>query len=459
MIPFIEVLDRAHTGPVCELKEWDINVISKKVKEKLKEYGLEGTCDTQNPINSDDGLADRFWKAGFDLAVDTGMLCLETKRIIKFTEEELKEALGEAPSEITLGRGADAFTLRARKPEDKTPPRFRSGFGGVSEHIYVQLMQGIAQYRVVDILTPADLETIYDRGLKTATPYETIAGHHEAVMIREALKRAGRQGMPITGVCNSPSEYGHMGGYGTPGGYDPLKDMAIVLAITELKTSYGLLHKVAQTALNCGGIVYGAHWSMIGGYAGPPEGAAVGAVASFVLQFLVHSCTLSAGVVYDIRYQGNCGRDAVWARSVSHQAQSINKNLMALGMNSQVSGPCTHELLYETTVGCIVDAVSGCAAQFGNRSTGSRYIDYQSPLEQKFGAEVLKASAGMKRSDANEIVKALIPKYEDKLRRPPKGKSFIECFDLRTLKPTKEWQEIYDKTWEEIEDLGLPKPF
>ena len=43
MIPFIEVLDRAHTGPMCEVKDWDIKVIPAKVKEKLKEYGLENT--------------------------------------------------------------------------------------------------------------------------------------------------------------------------------------------------------------------------------------------------------------------------------------------------------------------------------------------------------------------------------------------------------------------------------
>ena len=130
---------------------------------------------------------------------------------------------------------------------------------------------------------------------------------------------------------------------------------------------------------------------------------------------------------------------------------------MTLGVNSQVSGPCTYELLYESAVGCIVDTVSGCAAQFGNRTAGGRFINQQSPLEQKFAAEVLKSSAGMKRGDANEMVKALIPKYEGILKNPPKGKSFLECFNLNTLKPTKEWQEIYNNVWKELEDLGLPK--
>ena len=62
----------------------------------------------------------------------------------------------------------------------------------------------------------------------------------------------------------------------------------------------------------------------------------------------------------------------------------------------------------------------------------------------------------MKREDANEIVKKLIPKYEDRLRRPPKGKSFPECFDVKTLKPSKEWLDIYQRVSKEFEDLGVP---
>ena len=91
----------------------------------------------------------------------------------------------------------------------------------------------------------------------------------------------------------------------------------------------------------------------------------------------------------------------------------------------------------------------------GTRPTGCKYPNYGSGLENRFCAEVLKSAAGMSRSDANEIVKALVPKYEDKLKYPPKGKSFTECTDLKTLRPTAEWQGIYEKVWKELEDLGL----
>jgi hypothetical protein len=88
-VTFIDILDRANKGPVCETKDWDMKVIFKTVSEKLREYGLERVYSPDNPLNSDSKLADDFWKAGLDLAVNTGMFCQTTNRIIKFTEREL----------------------------------------------------------------------------------------------------------------------------------------------------------------------------------------------------------------------------------------------------------------------------------------------------------------------------------------------------------------------------------
>ena len=68
MIFFIEVLDRAHTGHICDLKEWNVKIIPSKTKEKLEEYGLKSARNEENPINNDNGLVDEFWRAGFELA-------------------------------------------------------------------------------------------------------------------------------------------------------------------------------------------------------------------------------------------------------------------------------------------------------------------------------------------------------------------------------------------------------
>ncbi len=455
MIDFMEILDRAHGGRVCEQKDWNVRLIPGKVREKLRDHELENTCDRQDPINSDDSLADAFWSAGFELAVELGMLCLETNRMINFTEAELKDALRETPNELSFGEGPDRRTLRHRAPEGESNPLFRSGFCTVSESMYLDLLQGIAREPAVDFISPLAPDTLRGRKPMAGTPYETLGGHHEAVLAKQAIQKAGRPGAPIVGLATSPTEHGQLGGYGTTGGLEPNKDIGLVLPITELKTSYGLLHKVALMTQILKGTIFGSHWSMIGGYVGPAEGAVLTAVASTVLQIPVHQSPFPTGVILDIKYGGNCGRDAVWAGSVAHQAVSRNTGMCVAGITSQVFGPCTREMLYEIAVGSINDAVSGCSWQAGNRPAAGVRLNHITPLEQRFGSEVLKSAAGLRRTEAAELVNSLLPRYEDKLQHPDRGRAFDRCYNAKSLKPTDEWLGFYNGVWTELEDLGL----
>ncbi len=459
-VTFLDVLDKAHTGPVVAKREWELKILFPKIMEKLREHGLEKTYDQKNPVNTDDGLADEFWKAGYELALDTGMFCIDTDRIIKFTEEELDSVMKEAPSEFSIGLGKNRVTLRSRYPEDqKVPLAIGSPLGmEVSEELYIPLMQSILQYRVIDIFAGGVPSTLFGRQPRSGSPYETLLGAYEAALVKEAMRRADRVGMPVHAVESSPTVFGQLGGFGIPGGFDPACSVAIPLVVTPLITGFSLLHKVAQ-ALNCGAAIKPGYHSMIAGYSGPPEGAAIEAVAASVLEAAVHMATYVDYTVIDLRHLGSTGRETIWAGSVARQAQTRNNHMMSVGINSNVSGPCTDMLLYEIADYAIMDAVSGSCAVWGTRPTGCKYPNYGSGLENKFCAEVGKAAAGMKRSDANEIVKKFLPKYEDKLRYPPKGKSFTECTDLKTLKPTKEWQEIYDGVWKELEDLGLKNKY
>jgi methylamine--corrinoid protein Co-methyltransferase len=459
-VSILDVLDKSQTGPYCSARDWEAKILPSKIREKLREHGLENTCDRENPINADDGLADDYWRAGYELALDLGLYCPTTERIIKFSDSELKYALMATPSEITLGWGPDRRTIKARRPEDPTLPLAALSCLGmeVSEELFVPLFQSIAQYRIIDILLAGLLRTVYGRPPKSKTPYETFMGKYEAVLMKEVLRRVGRPGMPTCGVEGSPTDYAQLGGYGVPDGYDPNHSIAIVLMPSPLKLDYILLNKIVH-ALNCNSVaVEIGTWSMIGGYSGPPEGAAVEAVAGLILECAAFG-VINHSTVMDIRYLGNCGKEALWATSVSRQAQTRNTHALTFGITSQVSGPCTDMLLYETATISIADSVSGSVMEMGTRPTGCKYPDYGSGLENKFCAEVVKSAASLRRSDANEIVKVLLPKYEDKLRYPLKGKSFTECTDIRTLQPTKEWQEIYDRVWKELEDLGLKKKY
>ncbi len=438
------------------MKEWNNKVLYQGVLRKLEKYGLKNTCDTENPINSDDELADSFYKAGFELAVELGMLCHDTERVVKVTEEELDEAINNAPNELVLGKGRDMVILKNRKPEDELKPLSVSPMGHlISEDTWVQLVQAIAQQTEIDGIRSPVSPTIFGHPVLANTPYETAAGWYEAQLTKEALQKAGRPGMFTVSVGSSPTAYGQLGGYGTVSGFDPEVTVASILCPGELTTTYSTLHKVVHT-INCGGIVYMGSCSMIGGYSGPPEGGALTQIADNLLQFVVHRADCHAGHELDVRYSGSCGREAQWAESVACQALRRNTHLLNMGVANQVAGPCTEMLLYESAVAMLNISASGGAGYVGPRTSGTKYIDHITPLECKFCAEVLKYSAGMTRKQANEIVKELIPKYESMLWDPPIGKSFRDCYDLKTLKPTQEWLDIYLKVKKELIELGVP---
>jgi methylamine--corrinoid protein Co-methyltransferase len=448
-------LDRAHTGPIYSSHDWDVKIIPRKIEEKLTEHGLKGTCNPKESINTDDGLADEFWKAGFELAADTGMLCLTTERVIKFSEEELRKALRDAPSRLIIGKGLDKLEILPRKPEDVRPPVPQFGpFGiAIDEDIFIPVHMATFQHRVIKGVAAGTISTILGREIRAGTPYETLAGKYDAMLVHEALRRSGRPGMVGECVDISPTEYGQLGGYGIPDGYEN-DHLYLILWPNELKTDYMMLHKTAH-AFNCNAPVQSGTFNTIGGFAGPPEGAALVNVASAILQIPVHQVTVNDSTINDIKYLGSSGWEAIWANSVAFQAKSRNTHTLQCFTHYPVAGPCTDMLLYEAAVLVITSTVSGSTYNIGMFTSGGRYPNRTGVLENVLAAEVSNATAGMKRSDANEIVKNLIPKYEEKLTEPPIGKTIQECFDLKTLQPTKEWEIIYEKVKKDLKELSV----
>jgi methylamine--corrinoid protein Co-methyltransferase len=455
MIEYVEIIDRARTGKRCTTDEWDTQIVPGTVNELLSKYRIEKVYDPAKPVNSDDELADTFFEAGLDLAERTGFFCETTNRIIAFSHEEILEAISEEIPFIIFGTHPDQKTMWARRPEDSRPPfTFLGPLGEVTdEELWIPIHQSVAQYRVIDGLLPGTLAKLKGRRIRTRTPIETLAGRHEADLVKMTVRLAGRPNMPISGVETSPSEFGHFGGYGTPGGYT-IHDCPIILSVSELRTTYGLLHKAAHLQI-LGAPIFSGHRSMIGGNIGSPEGCAVTAVAAAILQILVHQASIPGGSTFDIRFLGDSSRASIWADSISGQAQTRNFVRPVEGMMSTVAGACTEMLLEELVARGLALVTSGRSCIWGVRTAGGSYKNRSTGLESKFAAEVVKAAAGLSREKASEIADIFLCKYEDKLKDPPLGKPFVECFNTKTLQPTKEWRDIYDLKIKELADVGL----
>lgn len=457
-VTFLDVLDRAHSGPVCKSKEWDMKVIPQTVREMIEKYGLKGSFDPDNPVNMDDALADEFWKAGFEFAEKVGMICLDTERVIKFSEDELKSVLESAPDNIAMGGGVDRRVWRSRYPGDPYPAGASCGpFGtAVTEDVYVETIGAAAQYSTNDVaMLPTPL-TFNGRELKDGSPYEIFAGKFEAEKCKEAVRRVDRPNMSVVSHVDATG-WGAVGGYGMPGGLIPEQDWVAILAPSCLKTHYYLLNKVAHV-LNFGGISFWTpHYSMIGGYSGSPEGCVISTNASAILQLAVHKGVAVGGLIYDLGTYSGSSRGALWASSVSLQAQSRNTHIISQSVANPRGGPCTKMLLYEVAAQALTNVASGAGWMTGISPREGKYTNYCSGLENKLGSELVKRATEVTRKEANEIVKKLLEKYESKLADPDIGVPFQECTDVSTLQPTKEWFDLYTEVKQELIELGLPK--
>jgi methylamine--corrinoid protein Co-methyltransferase len=450
----LKTINKTRTGKRCTEKEWDFKRIPQAVKEVLKKYDLNGTCDLENPVNGDEELADRFFKAGYELALRLGLFCPETERIIGIDEEELERAWKKIPDRFDVGLGEEKVTIRARKPSDGVPPIFIGPLSlQVDEDLYVPIAQGILSSRLIDVHEGPSLSSVLGNPLLTDTPYETLAGIYEARLRKEAQWRAGRSGM---GNCICASAATHLGYLASIQQYD-YPQISLCLNPASMKINYTTLHKCV-VAHEFGHYIRSESPTMIGGYSGGPEGSALVAIATDILQFAAVGAHLAGASTYDLRTTGNCGRHGLWAQTIANQAISRNSNILIMKTVNQTAGPFTDMFFYESIAGYVAASVSGLSATIGPRSAGGRCKNQITPIEAWFSAAVFKGSAGLSVDKANEILNEVLPKYEDQLKEPPDGVSFRECWDAEKVEPSKEYLDYYLEKRQYTIDLGIPLP-
>jgi methylamine--corrinoid protein Co-methyltransferase len=451
-----EILERVHNGEYCSAKDWDIKKINRTIRRILQAYNLEKVCDPANPVNCDFDMADRFFEAGFAAALELGYWCEDTERIVKVSQDELEAALHYAPSEIFFGEGTDGTLMKSRTPGDPYPCKVTASLGiTVSEEIALQVLTGIAAEREVDILEGITLTSIRGHQVLTGTPWETLMGYEYGRMHREARRLAGRPGMAGWGSISATTEFGQFGAYGTPGGFNPKTDLSLILFPSEMKIDYRTLNKVVHT-LNMGGYVKADSPSMIGGMPGPVEGAVVCEIACSLLSYPILQNHAGGGQMYDVRYLSNVNREGLWGLSVVNQALSRNTHTLPVNIANIASGPVTKNVLYEIAAGQATIACSGASATIGPRTAGGKLNDYITPLECRFTGEVTHACSHLSPEVVNEIVKQIVPLYEDKLKSPEIGKPYQQAYDVATGLPTEEWESIYMDVRQEMIDLGIP---
>jgi methylamine--corrinoid protein Co-methyltransferase len=443
---FWEILDRTMTGPVMDEQEFEIELFPTKIAEIVAKHKIER--DPDEPIMSDPGMADAIFEAGLELLVEVGLYCKDTKRIVKFTEQEIREVIRTRKSEVTLGKDRDAITLKPRAPEDKQHPYTFLPAGTLTSDVdlYRLLALTVAQEPTCDGLIPAPIFGIRDIKLVSGTPAQTLLTITEAQIMNEVATWVGKPGMffgfPMS--ATSPVALMHVFSSGL---YNKYNCCMPVQVLQDMRINYDRFNQ-AYFAQQHGITPWMSSSPTLYAYLTGPEQAAVENIAHTLgmMAFSDGSLTQAMSCTVHGSYTGN---DVWWTNSATALAAERNLKVpwLSLGTNGDPHGALTDEGWYATAAACITACVSGMEAMW--------LVGGVTGVEARWGGEMARAAADIKVSDGNAIIKKIADKCKE---QNPKPVPLDELYDLKTLTPKKEVLDQYKKFTNMFKDMGLDYP-
>lgn len=455
MTSFHEILLRSKEGPLVEEKEFDMSLFN-KTQELQKKYDIR--YDPEKPLDLDGTTADRLFQAGVELYLDQGTYCSTTHRVIRVSEEELFDAIAACPEEIELGEGDDRVRMVHREVEGDQPTIVVAGIQTTpfsDEQMMFTIYQGCAGDRCVDGIWGGILLKIDGRyEVVAGTPSEIYQYRKTVEVLRKAVAAAGRPGM-IT-INNAPTCSATIAMFDEQRGLRR-SDYMESTGMSEMKVAYDDLNRSAF-ALTHGVPIHGTHSSVIGGFSGNPEGAAITAVAASFGLVCVHRAVCFRCGTVDARIKSRVTRKQLWVAGTAIQGLNRNTRLIVDGTigDHPAAGPGTKQYLYESAAGHIVSTVMGAHSTEGTRKfVVGNTCNYGTPLESRWMGEVCKAAVGMDRRTADRIVRYLLDKYENSLTDAPAGEIYEKLYDMKTNEPIPHYQKLYDEVKKELKELDL----
>jgi len=455
MPTFLDYMERAVKGQVISENNFNMRVLIPNVAKTVKKYNIK--YDPNNPVVTDDDLADRLYNGAIEFLVNTGIYCEDTNRIIQLDRDEIVNAVDEFSAERYLGEGYDRKIFKPRKPEDKKLPWFHVGTGimASSEEIAMAQVEGYGSIQEANSISIPAFGDIRGMSVIGGSPLEIFATINSIEAGRKALTNCGRPGLPIVNLISSATS-----SMSTIAGTHPAfglrqSDGWLIDFLGEMKVNFHTLNRLAFTLIT-GGNIGSTALPILGGYAGGPEGTALVMTAYHILGISLLKGSYNLTCPIHFSYGCNTVRDGLWVFSIAGRAASRNTDYPAIGLGYASAGPCTKQYFYEAASVNLSCVASGYAGVQTVHPAKAVINDGVTPMEAKFNVEAGTAAAGMKAGKANEIVIRLLEKYEKNIEKAPQGRIYQECFDVRTRKPDEEYVKLYDEVKEELVKMGIP---
>jgi len=453
MIGLSEICRRARTGEAMSQETFDLDVVFGNAAKLAEKYKIK--YDPKTPVPSDDDLADRMYQAAVDFIVDTGVYCVDTGTVMKFTRDEVLDAVANSRGRCIMGEGKDRFVWSPRLPDSDTQPWYHVGSGIVNteERIAFNLVKAYAEISQANSVSVPAMQKIDGHTVTSGMPSEILGAIRGIRIARDALAHAGRPGLAIGNLISTAgTSLATIAASGPQFGLRP-SDGWLVGTQAEMKFNFGTLNKATYLA-SWGANIGMESGPLVGGYAGGPEGTAIANVAYRMVGLLVLNCDYH--LTFPVHVMRGCSspRDVLWCTAVSSQAISRNTRELVWSLGYIAAGPMTKQFFYESAAYIAAAISSGLSVQTTHPAKAV-LNDYITPMEMKGSVEITEACVGMKRKQANDLARQLLAKYEDKIDTAPKGRKYQDCYDVATGTPCQEYVDLYGQIKDELGEMGF----
>ena len=453
MVNFIDVIDRAATGPMMTQKDFDVKVFIPSLRNVLKKYDLKRK--SEEVVNTDDSYADRVFEAAVEFYSEVGTYITDTERIIKFSKAEVLEAVDDAPKEAYFGEGPDRCVMKGRLPDSDELPYCHVGSGtNTSEEFALRLVESYARISKAKTISIPIINTLGHIRTAAGAPTEVFAGIRAMQYGREGCRRAGRPGLGIIDhVSSCASGVASIAASAPQFGARP-SDGWLVAPFAELKTDYSSLNQTAY--LTAWGANIGQEAGpILGGYAGGANGLAVVNTAYSLHGILVIRATYHLIYPIHMTYVCSSQTDVLWATSVSTQAIARNMGVPYYTLLYAAAGAAT-KMYFQEALACLLMLISSGSGIEDVHPGKAKITNGCTPVDMEFTCRLGHACKGLTRKEANKIIDKVTPKYIDQLQNPPDGETLDECYDLDYFKAKPHFEKLYTEFVDELKgEFGI----
>ena len=194
---------------------------------------------------------------------------------------------------------------------------------------------------------------------------------------------------------------------------------------------------------------------IFGGYSGGIEETAICDVATMIASFALFDCDIHLDGPIHIRWGTTTTRETLQIAAHAATALDRNTDLLLANQYYTLAGPCTEMCLLEVAAQAIADTASGRELISGAASSKGVVKDKTTGMEARMMGEAATAAAGMDIPTVNNILDNIVASYKDNYAKPPAGKRFQDCYDVKQIRPTDEYLSIYEKALKTLEKCGI----